>query len=150
MRCTDHRKASTCARCRLHNHTDIKYPDLVTYPAQRMGGVQLVQGEFAIYDRAPTETSPASANDNRCGASSSAVRIRSRPPYPMYCIVFTPYPSPPATAATNAKSLGRTESNLNRLAAAAMRVSAAPKGISGPVSPFLARWKRTGFIRATT
>jgi|GEM_PF-4960515 len=60
------------------------------------------------------------------------------------------YPSSPTTAATNARSPALTESRLNFFAAAAMRVSAAATVIGGLVSPFFARWKRTGLMRATT
>ncbi len=56
----------------------------------------------------------------------------------------------PAIAATSARSLSRTDAVLKPLAAAAMRVSAAPTSIGGFVTPFLARWKRTGLMRATT
>ena len=58
--------------------------------------------------------------------------------------------SPPATAATRAKSPGRTEPRSNRFALAAMRVKPAASVIGGSVSPFWARWKRTGLTRATT
>src|SRR5262249_44594062 len=54
------------------------------------------------------------------------------------------------TAATRARSRSRTDATSNLRAAAAMRVSAAGSGIGGAVSPFLARWKRTGLMRATT
>jgi len=43
-----------------------------------------------------------------------------------------------------------TDSTLNPLAEAIMRVRACPIGISGRRSPRLATWKRTGLMRATT
>src|SRR5262249_34093172 len=53
-------------------------------------------------------------------------------------------------AAASARSRSRTEPGSNFLAEAAMRVSAAPIGMGGAVSPFLGRTKRTGLMRATT
>src|SRR5579883_2514962 len=55
-----------------------------------------------------------------------------------------------APTATHARSALETDSNLKLRAAAAMRVRACASGIGGWVSPFLALWKRTGLIRATT
>src|SRR5688572_8181559 len=54
------------------------------------------------------------------------------------------------SAATSARSAGRTLPTSNPFAAAVMRVSAAAIGIAGFVSPGFARWKRTGLMRATT
>src|SRR5688572_4947570 len=54
------------------------------------------------------------------------------------------------SAATSARSEVRTFPTSNPFADAVIRVSAAAIGIAGLVSPGLARWNRTGLMRATT
>src|SRR5688572_19176327 len=61
-----------------------------------------------------------------------------------------PMPHSLDSAATSARSAGRTLPTSNPFAAAVMRVKAAAISIAGFVSPGLARWKRTGLMRATT
>ena len=56
----------------------------------------------------------------------------------------------PLPTATHARSELETEPTLKPRASAAMRVSAWASGMGGAVSPFLALWKRTGLMRATT
>jgi len=53
-------------------------------------------------------------------------------------------------AATSARSCSLTSATSKLRAEAAMRVRAAPMAIGGVLSPFFARWKRTGLMRATT
>ena len=60
------------------------------------------------------------------------------------------YSAAPAPTATHARSEPETEATLNFFAAADMRINACAMGMAGLVSPFLALWKRTGLMRATT
>lgn len=59
------------------------------------------------------------------------------------------HPSP-TTAATSARSLDLTVPRSNFFADCDMRTSAAASVMGGFVSPFFARWNRTGLMRATT
>lgn len=97
----------------------------ISHPAPQAEFVGAAPGRFAKPD--PLH---ASADEDVCAAAA--------------------HESPPDTAATRARSLSFTVAVLNFLAEADMRVSAAATAIGGSVSPFFARWKRTGLMRATT